>query len=376
MYYAKDGSKGFVEFDNDMHERAVLLHQLETDLRAAVVKSEFEVFYQPIVDLSDARLSGFEALVRWRHPTRGLVSPMEFIPAAESTGLIVPMTEQIMRQACRQLVEWQAGYQSPLIMSVNLSGKHFASPDLVDQVDAVLDSTFLDPGSLKLEITESAVMENAEAAISMLHKIKRSGIKISIDDFGTGYSSLSYLQRFPIDTLKCDRSFVSMMGEKSENGAIVRTVVALAKALQLNVVAEGVETPDQFHRLRGLGCEYGQGYLFSRPLPSNDIEELLDDAQSLERDAGKCPDRVTVARCRRFSSGAIKQCGSLRVSKGVTRKLIVTPLLTRGLLHLLRVDQRPSIERKLGFVNVCHIQDRTFSPEITDQLSSDRKAVG
>ncbi len=278
MYYAKDGSKGFVEFDNDMHTRAVLLHQLETDLRAAIVRREFEVFYQPIVDLSDARLSGFEALVRWRHPTRGLVSPMEFIPAAESTGLIIPMTDQIMRQACRQLVEWQAGYQSPLIMSVNLSGKHFASADLVDQVDAVLDTTFLDPGSLKLEITESAVMENAEAAISMLHKIKKSGVKISIDDFGTGYSSLSYLQRFPIDTLKVDRSFVSMMGENSENGAIVRTVIALAKALQLNVVAEGVETPDQFHSLRGLGCEYGQGYLFSRPLPSDDIEELLDDA--------------------------------------------------------------------------------------------------
>jgi diguanylate cyclase (GGDEF) domain len=277
MYYAKDGSKGFVEFDNDMHERAVLLHQLETDLRAAVARREFEVFYQPIVDLADARLSGFEALVRWRHPTRGLVSPMEFIPAAESTGLIVPMTEQIMRQACRQLVEWRAGYNQPLTMSVNLSGKHFASPDLVAQVNSVVESTFLDPGSLKLEITESAVMENAEAAISMLHKIKSSGVKISIDDFGTGYSSLSYLQRFPIDTLKVDRSFVSMMGEKNENGAIVRTVVALAKALQLNVVAEGVETPEQFHRLRGLGCEYGQGYLFSRPLPCNDIEELLDD---------------------------------------------------------------------------------------------------
>jgi EAL domain-containing protein (putative c-di-GMP-specific phosphodiesterase class I) len=174
-------------------------------------------------------------------------------------------------------VEWQAGYQSPLMMSVNLSGKHFATPNLVDQIDAVLDATFLDPGSLKLEITESAVMENAEAAISMLHKIKKSGVKISIDDFGTGYSSLSYLQRFPIDTLKVDRSFVSMMGEKSENGAIVRTVVTLAKALQLNVVAEGVETPDQFQRLRGLGCEYGQGYLFSRPLPSEGIEELLDD---------------------------------------------------------------------------------------------------
>jgi diguanylate cyclase (GGDEF)-like protein len=277
MYYAKDESRGFVEFDNDMHARAVLLHQLETDLRAAIVRREFEVFYQPIVDLSDARLSGFEALVRWRHPTRGLVPPMEFIPVAESTGLIIPITEQVLSRACRQLVEWQTGYQEPLMMSVNLSGKHFATPDLVDQVDSVLEATFLDPGSLKLEITESAVMENAEAAISMLHRIKQSGIKISIDDFGTGYSSLSYLQRFPIDTLKVDRSFVSIMGEKNENGAIVRTVVALAKALHLNVVAEGVETPDQFHRLRGLGCDYGQGYLFSRPLPSDDIEELLDD---------------------------------------------------------------------------------------------------
>jgi diguanylate cyclase (GGDEF)-like protein len=277
MYYAKDGSKGFVEFDNDMHEQAVRLHQLETDLRAGIARREFEVFYQPIVDLADAGLSGFEALVRWRHPTRGLISPKEFIPVAESTGLIIPMTEQILADSCSQIVEWQTARKSPLTMSVNLSARHFALTDLVDRVDSVLDASQLDPGSLKLEITESAVMENAEAAISILHKIKRSGVKISIDDFGTGYSSLSYLQRFPIDTLKVDRSFISVMDEKDENGAIVRTVVALAKALQLNVVAEGVETPDQFHRLRGLGCEYGQGYLFSRPLAKNAIEELLDD---------------------------------------------------------------------------------------------------
>lgn len=277
MYYAKGDQKPFVVFDKDMHAKAVSLLELETDLRHAVKRREFELFYQPIVTLEDAKINGFEALVRWNHPRRGLISPNNFIPLAESTGVIIPMTVQILRSACEQIVEWQKTFDRPLMVSVNLSGKHFSHPGLVDQIASILDDTHFDPANLKLEITESAVMENAENAIAMLRKIKATGVKISIDDFGTGYSSLSYLHRFPIDTLKVDRSFVSTMEDGTENGEIVRTVIALARALKLTVIAEGIETVHQFHQLRILGCEFGQGYLFSRPLPTSEIMALLRD---------------------------------------------------------------------------------------------------
>jgi EAL domain-containing protein (putative c-di-GMP-specific phosphodiesterase class I) len=189
------------------------------------------------------------------------------------------MTVQILHSACNQVVKWQelSPNGKPLSVSVNLSGKHFGHPALVEQIETVISETRIDPSYLKLELTESAVMENAESAILMLKQIKETGVQISIDDFGTGYSSLSYLHRFPIDLLKVDRSFVSAMEENSENGEIVRTVIALAKALDLNVVAEGIESVHQFHQLRILGCEYGQGYLFSKPLPIKDIERLLAD---------------------------------------------------------------------------------------------------
>jgi diguanylate cyclase (GGDEF)-like protein len=279
MYYAKEKQKSFVVFDHEMHDRAVSLLELETDLRFAVERNEFELYYQPIVNLDDARLEGFEALVRWNHPRRGLVAPSEFIELAESTGLIIPMTVQILRSACRQLAEWQRSspVNRSLMMSVNISVKHFTDPGLVQQILAILNETGVDPAQLKLEITEGAVMENAENAISMLNSIKATGVKLSIDDFGTGYSSLSYLHRFPIDTLKIDRSFVSSMEEGTENGEIVRTIIALAKALKLNVVAEGIESVHQFRRLRILGCQFGQGYLFSRPLTVSDVETLLID---------------------------------------------------------------------------------------------------
>lgn len=279
MYYAKEKQKNYVVFDREMHTKAVSLMQLETDLRLAVEREEFEIYYQPIVNLDEARLIGFEALVRWNHPERGQVPPFEFIDVAESTGLIIPMTVWIMRNACRQIVEWERKTpdDNPLIISINLSVKHFTHPGLVEQVLAILNETGMNPYCLKLEMTESAVMENAETAIEMLRKIKTTGVKVSIDDFGTGYSSLSYLHRFPIDTLKIDRSFVSTMEEGSENGEIVRTVIALAKALKLSVVAEGIESIHQFHQLRILGCQYGQGYLFSRPLPAKEIEKLLFD---------------------------------------------------------------------------------------------------
>ena len=279
MYYAKDNKENYVIFDQKMHIRAVTRLQLETDLRFAIERNEFELFYQPIVRLDTAALEGFEALVRWNHPQRGLVPPSEFIAISESTGLIIPMTVQILHAACAQIVKWQKKTpgERPLSIAVNLSGKHFSHPALVDQINTVVAETGIDPSSLKLELTESAVMENAETAILMLKQIKQIGVQISIDDFGTGYSSLSYLHRFPIDLLKVDRSFVSAMEELSENGEIVRTVIALAKALRLKVVAEGIESIHQFHQLRVLNCEYGQGYLFSKPLPAAEIERLLED---------------------------------------------------------------------------------------------------
>lgn len=279
MYYAKENQKNFVIFDQKMHTRAVTLLQLETDLRYAVERDELELFYQPIIGLDEVKLTGFEALVRWNHPQRGLVPPNEFIPMSEDTGLIIPITLWVLRTACLQIVEWQrrAPENESLAISVNLSGKHFAHPDLVRQIETILKETQLKPNCLKLEITESAVMENAENAIAMLKQIRDIGVQLSIDDFGTGYSSLSYLHRFPINTLKVDRSFVGSMEDGSENGEIVRTVIALAKALNLDVVAEGIETIHQLHQLRILGCEHGQGYLFSRPLPALEIDPILED---------------------------------------------------------------------------------------------------
>lgn len=279
MYYAKDNQENYVIFDQKMHIRAVTRLQLETDLRFAIERDEFELYYQPIISLDNASLSGFEALVRWNHPQRGLVPPNEFIPISESTSLIIPMTVKILHSACSQVVKWQCLSRSsdPLSIAVNLSGKHFGHPALVEQIKTVIAETGINPESLKLELTESAVMDNAETAILMLKQIKETGVRVSIDDFGTGYSSLSYLHRFPIDLLKVDRSFVSAMEENTENGEIVRTVIALAKALNLKVVAEGIESIHQFHQLRILGCEYGQGYLFSKPLPVADIERLLAD---------------------------------------------------------------------------------------------------
>lgn len=279
MYYAKDHSQNYVIFDPNMHTRAISLLQLETDLRYAIDRNELELFYQPVIGLDNVKLAGFEALVRWNHPQRGLIMPNEFIPVSEYTGLIIPMTEKILRQACRQMVAWEQNSpgEDPLTISVNLSGKHFAQGDPVEMIENVLAETQIDPSRLKLEITESAVMENAEHVIAMLRRIKETGVKLCIDDFGTGYSSLSYLQRFPLDTLKVDRAFVSSMEDGSENGEIVRTVIALAKALKLSVIAEGIENIHQLHQLRVLGCEYGQGYLFARPLPVRDVEKLLEE---------------------------------------------------------------------------------------------------
>jgi diguanylate cyclase (GGDEF)-like protein len=269
MYRAKDAGKACYElFDTEMHSRAVLRLNLENDLRRAIERQEFRAYYQPIMHLETGKVAGFEALARWEHPERGLVSPTEFIPVAEETGLIVPIGLWMLEEACRQMHEWHC--QSPanrlLTISVNLSGKQLMQPDLIREIEQILRRTGIEPRCLKLEITESVVMENAEVVTVMLNQLRALNIRLSIDDFGTGYSSLSYLHRFPVDTLKIDRSFISRMGPDNENNEIVRTIAKLAQNLGMEIVAEGIETEEQLRQLSLLACEYGQGYLFSHPL--------------------------------------------------------------------------------------------------------------
>jgi diguanylate cyclase (GGDEF)-like protein/PAS domain S-box-containing protein len=283
MYRAKSLGKSRHEvFDKAMHARAMNLLQLETDLRRALDRDEFLVYYQPIVSLETGMISGFEALVRWQHPEHGFISPSEFIPVAEENGLIVPIGQWVLHEACRQMKVWHVQYPSypPLKISVNLSGKQFAQPDLIEQIRRVLRETGLPPQCLKLEITESVVMDSIESAIEMLKQLHELGVESSIDDFGTGYSSLSYLHRFPASTLKIDRSFVSRMTDHGENIEIVKTVIMLAQNLDMNVVAEGVETEDQLATLRAMGCEFGQGYLFSKPTSKDIVSLLLSEAHS------------------------------------------------------------------------------------------------
>jgi diguanylate cyclase (GGDEF)-like protein len=278
MYRAKAQGKACYEvFDKGMHTRAVYLLQMENDLRRALDREELRVYYQPIVSLDNGQLAGFEALLRWQHPERGLISPVDFVSLAEDTGLIVPIGMWILKRACQQLAKWQ--WQSPanrqLVMSVNLSSKQLAQAALVDQIRETLEETHVEPRYLKLEITESAVMENAETAAQLLRRLKALGVQLSVDDFGTGYSSLGYLHRFPVDILKIDRSFIGRIGEAAENIEIVRTIVSLAENMGMQVVAEGVETLSQLSQLRRLNCQYGQGYLFSRPVDAASIDTWI-----------------------------------------------------------------------------------------------------
>ena len=278
MYRAKTLGKARHEvFDKAMHAFAVNLLQIETDLRKALDREQFFLVYQPIVGLDDFSICGFEALVRWQHPERGLISPMDFIPVAEETGQIVAIGEWALVEACRQMTHWHRRFplQFPFFISVNLSTRQFSEPGLVARVGEILNTTLLNPRSLKLEITESAVIENIDKTTDLLKQLRALGVQLSIDDFGTGYSSLSYLHRFPIDTLKIDRSFVTRMSDNSENVEIVRTIVMLAQTLGMDVVAEGVETKEQLKMLRQLGCEYGQGYYFSKPLGAEEAERII-----------------------------------------------------------------------------------------------------
>jgi len=277
MYRAKALGKARHEiFDTEMHARAVTLLQLENDLRRAVERDEFCVYYQPIISLDGGGIYGFEALIRWQHPERGLVAPSQFITVAEETGLIIPMGRWVLREACRQMRQWQKQFPSvrSLTLSVNLSGKQLTQPDLVAQVEQILRESDFDPRLLQLEITESAVIENTRTVTEMLLQLRDLGLRLSMDDFGTGYSSLSYLHRFPINTIKIDRSFINSQESGDEN-EIVRTIIMLARSMGMNVVAEGVETHDQLSYLKSLDCEYGQGFLFSRPVHAEAVEQML-----------------------------------------------------------------------------------------------------
>jgi diguanylate cyclase (GGDEF)-like protein/PAS domain S-box-containing protein len=330
MYRAKSQGKArHVVFDKEMHARAIDVLQLETDIRRAIGYQEFDIAYQPIVALDDFKLRGFEALVRWRHPTRGLISPANFIPVAEEMGLIIKIDQWVLRRACQQMREWHERFPSdpPLSVSVNLSGKQFAQPDLVEQVKAVLESTGIDPRGLKLEITESVVMENIETTTALLWKLRELGIRLSIDDFGTGYSSLSYLHRFPIDTLKIDRSFVSRMVDNNENMEIVRTIVMLAKNLGMDVVAEGVEKKDQLEQLRRLECENGQGYLFSKPLVMKAAEKIISDTYATKIAPAKTKkDEPAQKRYVAYSTPDKKENGfakSLGLSRPTSRSVML-----------------------------------------------------
>lgn len=279
MYQAKANGKARCEvFDREMHARALDQLQLETDLRRALEREEFELHYQPLVSLVDGSLRGFEALVRWRHPTRGLVAPGDFLPMAEDTGLIVPLGSWVLKTACATLARWRQGGRCPLAMSVNLAGRQIEQSDLVEEVAGVLVGTGLPADCLVLEVTENVVMSRATDALALLQQLKALGVRLHMDDFGTGLASLAYLRDFPMDSLKIDRSFVQRMTLHPEDEEIVRTIVNLGRNLRLGVIAEGIETSEQLDRLRSMGCDLGQGYHISRPMPEADAAAFAQRA--------------------------------------------------------------------------------------------------
>ncbi len=285
MYHAKSKGRARYEvFDLETHTKVMAKLQLENDLRRAVqllespekvIDHQFIVYYQPITSLKTGLIVGFEALLRWKHPELGMVSPVEFIPIAEETGLISILGQWVLQEACNQLRLWETYGHHQLTMAVNLSGCQLSRPDLLEKIDKIINSSQIHANHLKLEITESMIINNAESVNYVLSQLKQRSIKLCMDDFGTGYSSLSYLHRFPLDILKIDKSFVSNMGENGEKSDIVRTIINLAHHLKMEVIAEGVETAEQLKILCELGCEWGQGYFFSRPLDGEQALNLL-----------------------------------------------------------------------------------------------------
>jgi diguanylate cyclase (GGDEF)-like protein/PAS domain S-box-containing protein len=282
MYRAKDEGWGYAVFDPVMYERAIDRLEVENDLGRAVEQEEFVVHYQPIVILQTGEVSAVEALVRWDHPERGLLDPDEFVPMAEESGLVIPMGEQVLREACLRAKEWQEAHPRtpPLVMSVNLSARQLSRPDLAETVERVLGETGLEGSCLTLDVTETVYVKALAGNTATLDRLRGLGARISIDDFGIGYSSLAYLKRLPADAIKIDKSFVRGLGEDVEDTAIVRMIVELAHTLGMEVIAEGVETEEQVELLREMGCDFAQGYHLARPLPSEEVEQLLADRKT------------------------------------------------------------------------------------------------
>ncbi|WP_341531779.1 EAL domain-containing protein (plasmid) [Nostoc sp. UHCC 0302] len=284
MYRAKKLGKARYEiFYSSMYAQAAELLQLEMDLRRAIERQEFQLYYQPIVSLETYQIIGFEALVRWQHSEVGFIAPDKFIPLAEETGLIVPIGYWVLREACHQMHSWQLQYPNnpPLTISVNISSRQFSDANLIEQINLILQDTGLANNSLKLEITETVLMENSDSATAMLWQLQQMNIQLHLDDFGIGYSSLSYLHRFPSSALKIDRSFVSNIGTDADNWAIVGAIISLADSLNIDVIAEGVETIEQLKQLRIKQCQHAQGYFFSPPLDSFSVEQLISSSLHL-----------------------------------------------------------------------------------------------
>jgi diguanylate cyclase (GGDEF)-like protein len=271
------GAGHALTFDPNMRDQALYKLQLEADLRRAIEREEIIVYYQPIVDLKTGRIHNVEALVRWQHPENGIIPPGTFIPIAEATGLIHPISTQVLRQAAGQMKQWQnkLGDLAPSKISVNLSAHQFSDPNLVTEIAIILAQADLQGQYLKFELTESAIMNTPDHAKSILIDLKELGASLAIDDFGTGYSSLSYLHQFPFDSLKIDRQFVIAMEEQDENMEIIKTIILLAHNLDMDIIAEGIETIEHMTTLQRLGCEWGQGYLFDRPMPGDDLSKIL-----------------------------------------------------------------------------------------------------
>ena len=278
MYQAKaSGKDQYQIFESSMYQTVCHRLQLETDLRKAIQHNEFVLHYQPIVELETETIVGVEALIRWHHPTKGLISPDQFVPIAEETGFILKLGRWALKEACHQLCYWQRQQivNSSFSISVNVSAYQFAQPDFIKQIDEILEETQLDPQCLKLEVTETVIIQNLASAADVICRLHERLIQLSIDDFGTGYSSLSYLHSFPVDNLKIDQSFIHRLHQEKTNLGLLTAIVQIAKTMEMDLIAEGIETSEQLIQLKLLGCQFGQGYLFSKPVPPEEIANLL-----------------------------------------------------------------------------------------------------